>query len=464
MSAIGHHWDQVRSALAAEKERTRERLRVDETAFLPAALEIVERPVSPTARLTARILLIGVVIAILWLVIGRVDIVASAHGKIIPADAVKLVQPAETGVVRAILVTDNQHVRRGQALVVLDPTVSAAEAAQAREALQTAELDAARSRAVLSALDGRGLRFAAPDGTPPDVIDVQKELAQAELDNIRGAVASRSGDMQAATAARAEASVQAAKLTETLPLLDVQIDAYEKLLAKGFVSRLRVIEMRRQRLAAEKDRDTALETMRKAAAQMRAASGSLEQASAEARVQVLQNLAKAEAEASLRREELNKAIQKSSFQTLSSPVEGTVTQLSVHTVGGVVEAAKPIMAIVPAGGPLVAEVKILNKDIGFVRVGQPVAVKLAAFPFTRYGTVPGRVDSLSSDAMQDEKLGLVYVGRIAIGRSMVQRGGDAVPLTPGMEVTADIRTGRRTIMSYMMSPIDQARQDAARER
>ena len=464
MSVLGHHGDSVRAALAAEKERVGRSTRVDETAFLPAALEIVERPVSPTARLTARILLIGVVIAILWLVIGRVDIVASAQGKIIPADAVKLVQPAETGVVRAILVTDNQHVRKGQPLVVLDPTVSAAEASQAREALQTSELDAARSRAVLSALDGHGLVFNAPPGTPPEVIDVQKQLARAQLDNIRGADAMHNGEMQAASAAKAEASVQVAKLTETLPLLDVQIDAYEKLLAKGFVSRLRVIEMHRQRLAAEKDRDTALETMRKASAQIRAASGSLEQANGDARMQVLQNLAKSEAEASLRREELNKAVQKSSFQTLASSVDGTVTQLSVHTVGGVVEAAKPIMAIVPAGGPLVAEVKILNKDIGFVRVGQPVAVKLAAFPFTRYGTVVGRVDSLSSDAVQDEKLGLVYTGRVAIGRDMIQRSGETVALTPGMEVTADIRTGRRNILSYVLSPIDETRQDAARER
>ena len=265
------------------------------------------------------------VIAILWLVIGRVDIVASAQGKIIPADAVKLVQPPETGVVRAILVTDNQHVRKGQPLVVLDPTVSAAEAAQAREALQTAELDAARSRAVLSALDGHGLAFNPPAGTAPQVASVQKELARAQLQNIRGADVMHSGEMQAASAARAEATVQAAKLTETLPLLDVQIDAYEKLLAKGFVSRLRVIEMHRQRLSAEKDRDTALETMRKASAQIRAASGSLEQANADSRMQVLQNLVKSETEASLRREELNKAVQKSSFQTLTSSVDGTVT-------------------------------------------------------------------------------------------------------------------------------------------
>jgi HlyD family type I secretion membrane fusion protein len=243
----------------------------------------------------------------------------------------------------------------------------------------------------------------------------------------------------------------------------VQIDAYEGLLAKGFVSRLRVVEMQRQRLAAARDRDIAVDTMHKADAQIRSADGGMAQAGAEARVQVLADLAKAEAEAKLRREELVKATQTSSLQRLSSPADGTVTQLSVHTVGGVVEAAKPIMAIVPAGGALVAEVKILNRDIGFVRVGQPVAVKLSAFPFTRYGVVEGRVDSLSSDAVDDEKLGLVYVGRVSLDRRMLQRNGQTVTLNPGMELAADIRTGRRSIMSYLLSPIDEASRNAGHE-
>jgi hemolysin D len=129
-----------------------------------------------------------------------------------------------------------------------------------------------------------------------------------------------------------------------------------------------------------------------------------------------------------------------------------------------VEAAKPIMVIVPVSGTLVAEVKVLNKDIGFVKVGQPVALKLDAFPFTRYGTVPGRIYSISSDSVQDDKIGLIYTAKITLNRVMTDRDGHQSSLTPGMSTTADIRTGLRSIISYLVSPIDETRLEAARER
>jgi hemolysin D len=151
-------------------------------------------------------------------------------------------------------------------------------------------------------------------------------------------------------------------------------------------------------------------------------------------------------------------------QRLLSPVDGTISQLAVHTVGGVVEAAKPIMVVVPSGGTLIVEAKVLNKDMGFVSVGQGVAVKLEAFPFTRFGTVPGTITSIGSDAIEDEKLGLVYMVRVKLARSTMARGDATVALAPGMAATADIKTGRRSIMSYLVSPIDEARLSAGRER
>lgn len=464
MNAITHHWTAIRDALDNERARSRSVLRTEETDFLPAALEVVERPVSPTARVTAWVLLGLLVVALLWLFLGRVDVVASAPGKLVPADDVKLIQPGAGGVVRAILVRDGQQVRAGQPLVELDPTVSDADAAQAGKALETAELDAARLRAILSGLDGQGLRFTPPTGTTPEVAATQVALARAQLAEIQAGTQTRAADTESARAARAEAQIQAAKLTETLPLLDEQIEANEKLLEKGYVSKLRVIEMRRQRLVAARDRDAALATARKAQAQIAVAGGNSSQSAAEARARVLADLAKAESDARLRKEELTKATKRSSLQRLVSPVDGTVTQLAVHTVGGVVEAAKPIMVIVPARGKLVAEVAIANKDVGFVTAGQPVALKVEAFPFTRYGAVPGRLEQISSDAVQNEKQGLVYTARVALDRATIQRDGATVPLTPGMAITADIRTGRRSLASYLLSPIDEIRTTAARER
>lgn len=463
MNAFSRNWQAVRDSLADEKARKASVFRTDQVDFLPAALEIIEKPVSPTGRITAWVLMIGLAATIVWLTFGKVDVVASANGKLIPADSVKLIQPAEAGVVRRILVHDGQRVRAGQALVELDPTVSAAEAEQARKALETSELDAARNRAVLSALDGRGLAFVAPAQTPSDVAANQLALAHAQLADILGTAGANVARRDAAAAARVEAQIQATKLAETLPLLDEQIAANEQLLAKGYVSKLKVIEMRRQRLSAGRDREAAIATSARAAAEMAGAQSAIAQATSEARSKLLADLTKAESDARLRREELAKTTQKSSLQTLASPVDGVISQLAIHTVGGVVEATKPIMVVVPTDGALVADVKVMNRDIGFVRAGDTVAIKLEAFPFTRYGTIRGRVENIGSDAVEDEKLGLVYPARIVLGKVSSKRGAIIRPEV-GMQVTADIRTGSRTILSYLVSPIDEASRDAGRER
>lgn len=464
MNAIARHWDGVRQALADEKLNARRVVDIEETAFLPAALEIVERPVSPTARWTARILLLLLVLTVLWLTFGKVDVVASASGRLVPADNVKLIQSAGGGVVRAIHVRDGERVRAGQVLVELDPTVSSAEVAQARQALQTAELNAARARAILSALDGRGLAFVPPLGLPPAIAANHRALAHSQLAEIEAGSDAAASNRTAALAARNEALIEAARFEETLPLLDEQIAANETLLARGYVSRLRVIEMRRQRLSAARDRDRALETARRAAAQLAAAGSAGDQGRSEARARILGELAAAEADAAVRREELGKAEQRSRLQRLVAPVDGTIAQRAVHTVGGVVEPARPIMVVVPDNAPLVVEVRVLNRDVGFVTIGQPVAVKLEAFPFTRFGTVPGRIESIGSDAVEDERLGLVYVARIRLDRTTIDRDGEPVSLTPGMAATADVRTGRRRLISYLVSPIDQTRTEAGRER
>lgn len=252
--------------------------------------------------------------------------------------------------------------------------------------------------------------------------------------------------------------------SETLPLLDEQIVANEALLAKGFVSKLRVIEMRRQRLIAGRDRDAALATINRTSAQISSAGSSGVRNRSEARAKVLGDLAKATSDVTLRREELTKATSRSGLRQLLSPVDGTVTGLTAHTIGGVVEPTKPVMVIVPTGSNLVIEARLSNRERGFVQIGQEVAVKLEAFPFTRFGTVPGTIMSIGSDAVEDEKLGLVYPVRVKLRQTTMPRGDTIVPLTPGMVATADIKTGRRSIMSYLVSPIDEARMSAGKER
>jgi hemolysin D len=461
---MSRHITLARTALADDRKRRSSLVRIEESDFLPAALEITERPVSPTARATGWVLLAGLAILIPWMMLGKIDVVASAPGKLVPSSNVKLVQPAETGIVRSILVQDGQHVVAGQPLVELDPTETTASAEQAQKAWETAALDAARLRAVVSALNGGGLAFVAPAGIAPGVANTQYQLARAQLAEIQASGTGFSADIRAANAARAQAAGEARKLAETLPLLDQQLAANEALAAKGYVSKLQVIEMRRQRLAVARDRDIALSNSSRAGAQLASAGSGAAVNRAQARARILTELVRAEAEEKLRREELTKSAQRTALRHLVAPATGTIAQLSVHTIGGVVEAAKPIMIVVPDGDKLVADVMIPNRDIGYIRKGQAVAVKLDAFPFTKHGTIPGQIETIASDATEDEKLGPVYRARVRLLRSTIMRDGETVRLTPGLSATADIRTGARSVMSYLISPIDKATNEAARER
>ena len=184
----------------------------------------------------------------------------------------------------------------------------------------------------------------------------------------------------------------------------------------------------------------------------------------QARRTALTDLAKAEAEAILRREEVTKASQKRKFQRLIASTDGTIQQMAIHTVGGVVEPARTLMILVPRDGGLEVETRILNKDVGFIHIGAPAAVKLEAFPFTRYGAVPGRVKSISRDAVPDPKLGSIYMATIIMDRSSINVDGRDVPLSAGLSATVDVRTGSRRIISYLISPLQTSIAQAGRER
>lgn len=464
MNAWSHNWQVLKASWKADNARRKALIPSHETDFLPAALEVIERPVSPTARVAAWVLLVGLVITILWTVFGRVDVVASASGKLMPTGSVKLVQAPGPGVVRAIHVHDGDVVRKGQPLIDLDPTLSGADLAQAIKALVAAELDIARNRAIADALSRRGLNFVAPPGTPPLVADTQRRLIAAQIAQLDASVSSLNAARASAMSDARSAQAQVAKLHDTVPILDREIENMNRLDAKGYAPGLRLLELQRQRRQEAGERDVAVTQISRGYSEAQKMAQQANQTREEARHTALADLAKAEAEAILRREEVTKASQKNRFERLVASVDGTIQQLDVHTIGGVVEAAKPLMILVPSSGGLEVEARILNRDVGFVRVGQEAAVKLEAFPFTRYGTVPGRVRSISRDAVQDKDLGLVYVATIILSRTDIEADGRRVALSPGLAATVDIRTGTRAIISYLLSPLQTSIAQAARER
>jgi hemolysin D len=463
MSNVVRYWKVARAALTADKARNKGRARNHEPNFLPAALEVVEQPVSPTARISAWVLAVGLLSTFAWLILGRVDIVASAPGRVMPTDDVKLVQAANTGVVRHIYVNDGDTVRKGQPLVDLDPTVSTAEEAEATKALAAAELDVARNRAIADALGGKGIHFAAPAGTPPDIAETQRELVEAQVAMTEAQDSSLAAARSSSLADAKAAADSIHKYDETLPLLDREVSAMNRLNDKGYAPGLQLLELQRQRRSEAGDRDVANAQQARGMSDALKFASQMAQSRQQARQQALSDLAKAQNDATLRREELAKAHEKSRLQRLVAPVDGTVQQLAIHTVGGVVEPVRSLMIVVPDGAVTV-EAHVLNQDAGFVRAGQTVSVKLPAFPFTRYGAVPGRITSVSRDAVRTDKGESYFIARVALDQKQIYADGHWVPLTPGLEAISDIKIGSRRIISYLVSPIKATASSAGREK
>ncbi len=465
-------------------QRRPERRR-DELAFLPAALEIVETPPSPIGRAVAITIAVLFVAALAWASIGTVDIVATALGKIIPSSRTKTIQPFETGVVRAIAVRDGQSVKAGDVLVELDPTITGAELGRLKSDLLSAQLDAARLGAALGKGDPQA-EFRAPAGTPATLVEMHRRFLVSQVAEQKAKLAAIDGQVAQKQAELATIKTSIDKLKALIPPLEERVEIRRHLASKELGSRL-VYLSDLQELIGQKQ-EVLVQQSRLTEAE--AAIGALDQTRsktvAEYERGLFDELAKAEQKAAGLAQDIIKAEQRSSLQKLTAPVDGVVQQLAIHTIGGVVTPAQSLMIIVPADSQLEIEAMVSNRDIGFVEAGQDATIKVDAFNFTRYGLLHGKVLSVSTDAISrdkpqdgrapDKQQGadaassepkgqeLVYAARVSLDRTRMQVEDKAVNLSPGMAVTVEIKTGSRSILSYLLSPLARYRHESLRER
>jgi hemolysin D len=227
---------------------------------------------------------------------------------------------------------------------------------------------------------------------------------------------------------------------------------------------MRALELQQELIGMRQDLNIRRSEQGKAKAALAAAEQQLAKARGEFSREVLDALTEAEANRRLRAEELAKASEKARLTTLKAPEDGVVQQMQIHTLGGVVKPADPLMVVVPKGGELIVEARVKNRDAGFVREGQAVEIKLEAYPFTRYGVAHGVVEHISRDAVEDQKEGLVFPVMVRLTQPWITIAGKRVMLTPGLAATAEIKTGDRRIISYLLSPLARRVEEAGRER
>src|SRR6185312_13293924 len=319
-----------------------------ELAFLPAALEITETPPSPTRRIVGVTIMALFCGAVGWASLGTTDIVAIAPGKVVPSGRTKLIQPFETGVVRAIHVQDGQSVRAGEVLVELDPTMSTADVAHLKSDLMSAQLEAARLRAALAQQADPLKDFHAPDGASGTLIEMQREflISQSAEQNAKLAEIERQQTQKEAE--RATVSAAIAKLNATIPLLQQRVEVRKYLSDKELGSKLQYLTELQDLVGQQQDLLVQQSRYREADAAMAALAETRSRVRSEYRRALLDDLAKAEQKAAGLVQDVIKAEQRTKLQLLAAPVDGVIQQLAVHTVGGVVTPAQTIAVVVPA--------------------------------------------------------------------------------------------------------------------
>lgn len=412
-------------------------LKAQEAEFLPAALSLQTKPVSPVGRAVAKLLMAMVLVTIVWAIVGRIDIIVNATGKIIPSTRTKTIASVDVASVRAIYVREGQFVQAGDVLLELDASAFDAERDKATGNQVEAWLQIARAKALIAGIDKGKLPAQSKSA------DIPEEKWQASLWQLDGQYRDFQAKLQ-----RIEGDI--ARFSLALPLISQQADDYRELAENHDVPPHAYLEKEQARIELQ--------------GQLTDAKNQRAALMAETRKTAFDDLTAGNKIAAEAHQDAYRAASHSQLLKITAPVDGTIQQLTVHTVGGVAPAAQPLMLIVPQDNNVEVDATLENKDIGFVEEGQATEVKIDTFPYTKYGTVTGQVSHVSRDAIEDEKRGLIYAVKITLDKSVIAVDGHDVPLTAGLSVQADIKTGTRRVIEYVLSPILQHGRESLRER
>lgn len=430
--------------------------------FEPAIVAAMDAPPAWSARIVTLVIVLFAAVAAVWLHRSSVEIVVSARGEIVPAGRARRVQAAGEGVIRTLQVRDGQRVAAGSVLMELDDTASVVDA-EAQEARRLrAQLAIQRLQAELGEADVIG----AGTGASGVLVAAERRRLAANMLAFQERVAQLESEV-----ARAEAAVDVA--THEIELLRLKTNQVERQrddrrdqAARGLVPAQEVVELDYTLESTRKELEIGEQRAREARGRLAAARDAVEAARGERRSSLLGALSEASREYDAASRELVKAHDKTRRQRVLSPVDGIVQEMAVNTVGGVVERGQVLMSIVPEDAPMEMNIRVADRDIGFVAEGQPVKIKIDAFEYTRYGAIDGTLEWVGSDAIVDEREGPVYPARVVLASTELPNRvrGRVARIAPGMRALADIVIGERWLLDYFLTPLKRYRDESLRER
>lgn len=433
-----------------------------EKEFLPAVLEVTETPPSHAARLLSYVIMSVFVITLLWAVFGKIDIIATAAGKLMPAANIKTIQTLTDSEIEEIYVVEGQYVKEGQELIKFNQTEVTANINRIKNEMKALEIAVARLQALLT--DNPEANFNYDENIDEYLVKMHKNLLTSQVNEKKAQIEVLNGQIAMALKEKDTIGADLARIERLLPSVEERIEKKRVLVEKNLLARLTFLEQEEELINLQEQRNVQTKKMAQNEENIEFLKKELRQYLAEYDKNIIQELTQNREQLASYQQELIKYEEALKRTIVKAPLAGYVQQLVYHTKGGVVEGAKPIMNIVPEDYMLEADVKILNKDIGFVRAAQEVEIKIDSFPFTKYGTIKGEVRHISGDAIQDEKLGLIYDARLTLHDNKIKADRRLVQLKPGMSITAEIKTGKRRVIEYLLSPVMKYMDESLRER
>jgi len=411
----------------------------DSYEFKPLLSEIEESPVSPLGRFTFWTVVSLIIITILWLIIGKIDIVITARGIVIPDGEAKIIQPLETGVIKEILVKEGDFVRKDQLLVLIDTMATDAQLKTVKENLETSKEEAKR-------LEAQGLeqKFNSKD-------EAQKNLYNESLKALNSLIGAKNQEIKQI---ERQIDSNTAQKRDYENQLQSSVDREKRLEGvKDIVAYNDIKEAQDRTIALRESVNGTESEIKRLQAQKRQVQNEIAQLKADFKAQKLENLT----ETNKRIKELEASKEQIEFsninQKITAPVDGYVDKLMVHTIGGVVTPAQELIALTPADMPLLIKATVLNKDIGFIKPDMPVSIKIDTYDFQKYGLLHGKVKSISQNSIENEELGPVYEIYITLDKNTLIIDGKEQKISTGMTLNAEIEIGKRRIIEFFIYPL-----------
>lgn len=435
--------------------------------FLPAAIEIERSPAPFAGRAIMWSIMVLFVIAIVWACVGKVDVVAVAQGKVIPSERVKQIQPLEAATIAEIHVQEGAKVKAGDPLVTLDPTSTEADVRRLAKEWQDATAQLHRISAFASWLEGQMTSLPTLekwDGMSDAQYNAQQALLNQEAAEYLAKRASLQQEYERLSYEHKMTQAEVEKQNRLLPVIQERAVSLEMLYIQQYVAKIQYLELKQQLIEVEQNLQVQQARLQTLDASLAAIKAQLNALQHEQRKNVLTQQQTLDVQVATLLEERTKAERRAQQYRIESPIDGTVQQLAVHTVDGVVTPAQVLMEIVPENSSLEVEAYVLNQDVGFIKEGQQAEVKVETFNFTKYGLIDAELVTLSDDAIQDEKMGLIYRAMFRLKSDKLLVENQWVKLSSGMNVTVETKTGKRTLIEYFLSPLLRYKQESVRER